>query len=396
MSLLNDVLRDLDKRNAGQGEGSPDGVPPGLMGRGNQHGHGDGGFGRGQLMKLIVWVLIVLALITAVIVGWRTLDFGRQALDRIPVDENLQAVPRNVPLAGEVKPVEPLPERTTSPEPGVTAGAPAPVVSSQYPLPETASMSGPSPGEPDSSASEVGSSAPGNGPQSAAPAPTVTVVGEREPIAAALPTVETSVPVPKTEQPSAETPAAQAKVPAASLPQEAQGTGERREKPSAATAEMKVTTLAARRLDEARALQAAGQIDAALTLFSRLEPSIATPARAPALFSFKAGLLQQQGRYAEAADLYATLLKLKSADVASNALEARWWRGLAIAQEQLRQPERAHAAWLNALAAGGLSTTTRSYAAGRIAALAKAGIKPDYQTVLDTSGSETNSRQDQP
>ncbi|GAA3955662.1 hypothetical protein [Allohahella marinimesophila] len=401
MSLLNDVLRDLDKRNAGGSEGPPDGVPPGLFNGAGRQDRSGPGFGRGQLMRVVVWVLILLSLITALVVGWRSLDMGRQALDRIPVDQNLQAVPRDESLDGVVRSVPPLPANLTAPGSALTRSeASRPVPASQYPPPVTAALAGRSPGEPESGYTTE-ERTDRSGPASTAPEdprqPTVTVVGETEVIVTDLAAESEAGAGPVSEPVVSETAAVASKPTAPEQPQARQQAKPPRSAPAASPAapDMKAATLAARRLEEARALQAAGQTEAALALFDQLESSIASPARAPALFSFKAGLLQQQGHYDEAARLYATLLKMKTADAALIAHEARWWSGLAIALEQLRQAGRAHAAWLNALSAGGLPATMRSYAAARIEVLGKAGITPDYQTVLDVSAAENNSQQDQ-
>ena len=416
MSLLNDVLRDLEKREGGQSARPPDGVPPGLLIAGVRNDRSDAGIERGQLMRLIVWVLVLLTLITAAIVGWRSLSIGQQALDRIPVDENLQAVPRTAPetLSG-ITPVEPLSASITS-----SAAAPhaalEPVRTSQYAVPETAPLSGPAPGEPDRRPDTTTYSASDNSnflPIEATPDPAVTIVKipdepvsllATKPPAPAVAKPQTMAgsslvqPEPKPEpelQPKPEPrPKPEPQPEQNAMP--AEGTSRSapvvRTQPSAQTESI---TLIARRLDEARVMQAQGQTQAALDHLEGLDQSYITSASAPALNSFRAGLLQQQGRWQEAASLYSSLLQGKSDSPTLAALESRWWSGLAIAQEQLEQPARAHAAWLNALSAGELPVAMRSYAAIRIDALGQAGIEPDYQTVLHSTSVESRQNRQQ-
>lgn len=107
-------------------------------------------------------------------------------------------------------------------------------------------------------------------------------------------------------------------------------------------------------------LLAGGDPQAALAALE--EAAAPAPAEDPEWHSLKANLLQRLGRHAEAGTLYGTLLRLDPG-------RGVWWAGLAISLDQQGRGEEALAAYRRAQAAGGLAPSLAAYVNERVAAL---------------------------
>ncbi len=113
------------------------------------------------------------------------------------------------------------------------------------------------------------------------------------------------------------------------------------------------------RLMLARVLVDAGRNAAALSV---LNPTVASPAPYPALAALRAAVLQREGRHEEAAELYETLTVLTPG-------EGSLWVGLAIARESLGAPAEALTAYRRASAVVSIAPSLARYADQRVAAL---------------------------
>ncbi|HET7569957.1 MAG TPA: tetratricopeptide repeat protein [Gammaproteobacteria bacterium] len=109
----------------------------------------------------------------------------------------------------------------------------------------------------------------------------------------------------------------------------------------------------------ARLLVAHNQVAQAVTI---LKDTLPPAAQAPEHYAFLAALEERQGQHQAAVTNYAKALAVQPA-------QGRWWAGLAVAYDQLREPDKALAAYQRARDAGGLGVTLATYVNQRISAL---------------------------
>ncbi|HET7306366.1 MAG TPA: tetratricopeptide repeat protein [Gammaproteobacteria bacterium] len=109
----------------------------------------------------------------------------------------------------------------------------------------------------------------------------------------------------------------------------------------------------------ARLLVAHNQVAQAVTI---LKDTLPPATQAPEHYAFLAALQERQGQHQAAVTNYAKALAVQPA-------QGRWWAGLAVAYDQLREPDKALAAYQRARDAGGLGVTLATYVNQRISAL---------------------------
>ncbi|HET8552986.1 MAG TPA: tetratricopeptide repeat protein [Gammaproteobacteria bacterium] len=109
----------------------------------------------------------------------------------------------------------------------------------------------------------------------------------------------------------------------------------------------------------ARLLVAHNQVAQAMTI---LKDTLPPAAQAPEHYAFLAALQERRGQHQAAVTNYAKALAVRPA-------QGRWWAGLAVAYDQLRERDKALAAYQRARDAGGLGVTLATYVNQRISAL---------------------------
>ena len=109
----------------------------------------------------------------------------------------------------------------------------------------------------------------------------------------------------------------------------------------------------------ARNYAARGQVPMAISLLAVAPPSVAADPEYHALWG---ALLQQQGDYAAARPIYESL-------VAVNPQNGAWLAGLGITQQQTGEPAAALSSYQAALAAGGMAAAVEDYVKAQVQAL---------------------------
>jgi MSHA biogenesis protein MshN len=109
----------------------------------------------------------------------------------------------------------------------------------------------------------------------------------------------------------------------------------------------------------ARTLVQAGRADEALALLSAEAPPVAAH---PEYHALRAALLEQDGQHAQAAELYAHLVRL-------DPQRAAWWLGLGISLEGEQRPADALRVYRTATALDGLAPEPRDWALERARSL---------------------------
>lgn len=125
----------------------------------------------------------------------------------------------------------------------------------------------------------------------------------------------------------------------------------------------------------ARVLVNQGENDAALAVLERARPSAAGEVDYYALLAV---LYRGAGKHAQAARIYEQMLKLRPA-------VAAWWMGLALAQDAMGESDQALSAYQRAQRAGGLNSEVLHYVQSRIAALTPSALETSLQVVSEDS-----------
>lgn len=117
---------------------------------------------------------------------------------------------------------------------------------------------------------------------------------------------------------------------------------------------------------KARMLMQQGNITAAIQLLAQNDPAIDAE---PAYHALRAALYQRSGQHEHAVEIYVNLVKLYNDTPA-------WWIGLAISQEALGQIKPALESYRHAAASKGLSNSLHAYVSDKIRLLGRRSATP--------------------
>lgn len=125
----------------------------------------------------------------------------------------------------------------------------------------------------------------------------------------------------------------------------------------------------------ARVLVDQGDSDAAIAVLERARPLVASD---PDYYALMAVLYRGAGKHAQASQVYQQILQVRPG-------VAVWWMGLALSEDAMTASERALEAYQRAQRSGGLRAEVLQYVQSRIAALTAGVSEKAVQAVADDS-----------